>query len=69
MEWEDGSDDYESWRHVTRDGEDDLTLDDWQAVVRFASLMEKRPAAQVYRLLADALERPTANIPLEETPF
>ncbi|MFJ2949148.1 hypothetical protein ACIO8H_16190 [Streptomyces sp. NPDC087226] len=57
MEWDDGSDDYENWRAMTRDGEEEgVSLDEWKAITEFAAVMKKYPSSKVYRLLAAATE-------------
>ncbi|MEU8906538.1 helix-turn-helix domain-containing protein [Streptomyces mirabilis] len=73
MTWDDEHDDYDAWMAINHDREESrqFSLDEWQTIVDFASLMKKRSQPEVLRLLADAMsETPRNNaVPLEDPPF
>lgn len=72
ISWDDGGqDDYDNWRSINQDAEDDpISLDEWQTIANFAKLMKRRSQARVLRLLADAMEQPNSEgVPLTDSPF
>lgn len=72
LDWDDGSDGHDDWLYLTQGmGETDVTLDELDAIRKFAEIVKNRPTPKVLRLLADAMDEPShgGGTPLEDPPF
>jgi transcriptional regulator with XRE-family HTH domain len=73
MTWDDEHDGYDAWMAINHDREESrqFSLDEWQTIVDFASLMKRRSQPEVLRLLADAMSETARDnaAPLEDPPF